>query len=617
MRCILSREAFARLGLENSGNSIRNRILLRMTDVAPGKRILEGLFPGGAIRDYRAGYRQQTEAAISFLSLTAFLCLVLGATGVAITVREQAEQNLVAFTVMKILGARSSQIAAVFALQIGLMIAAAFALGIPLGMFMRTSVLALAGKYLVLPPARTGQWGVLFETAAAALIAMAPVLIQPMMLIRNVRPSRVLRRDVETQSSGIFDTSSGRAVAAATFLLFSILAHFVLESWISAFALIATLTAGLGLAWTVATAALSLLGRRKFTTARIRYAMSALTRPGNRSRILVVALSTSLALMISTLVSSGAVIGKIFEVLRYQKSSLYIARFNDSHIEGLRAFLARQPGIGKIDMITEARVHLQRVDDGENFDLPYLVVCDPDAAPGTLTMADDVARQFRAHIGSHLQIEARDQIMDARVSVIRTMTATESISSKLRVDCGSLDRRTLFHQAVVSIEPDRIAAVRRALVVEYPTFAIITSDDVSKTVKEIGDDAMAVTRVIAWFAIGAGLAVLTAVVAASRRTRLREIGILSALGATRSVIRAMYTLEFAAIGALSAAIASVLACGFTTVMLSLLFHRLEVDIEWRPIVLAGGIAVVLAIGGGWLPALGLLSPKPLEIMRRE
>jgi putative ABC transport system permease protein len=128
---------------------------------------------------------------------------------------------------------------------------------------------------------------------------------------------------------------------------------------------------------------------------------------------------------------------------------------------------------------------------------------------------------------------------------------------------------------------------------------------------------MALTRIVAWYAIGAGFAVLIAVIAASRRVRLREIGILSALGATSSVIRKMYTLEFAAVGALSAAIASVLTCGFTTVMLSLLFHRLEIAIEWRPIAASWVIAVVLAIAGGWLPALGWLSQKPMQIMRRE
>jgi putative ABC transport system permease protein len=617
MRCIISREGFARLGLENSGNSVRNRILIRMTDVARGRRILEDLFPGGAIRDYRAGYRQQTEGAISFLSLTAFLCLVLGAIGVAITVREHAEQSLPAFTVMRILGARSSQIAAVFFSQIALITAAAFALGIPLGFLMRASVLSLAGKYLVLPAKRDGQWMVLIETAAAALIAMAPVLIQPMLLIRNARPARVLRRDVETPSAGMFETRFGGAVAAASFLSFGILAYSMLRSWTSAVSLLAALAAGLGLAWTVTTAGFRILGRRRFTTARVRYAVSALTRPGNRSKILIVALSTSLALMIATLVTSGAVIRAIFDVLPYESDGLYIARFRDSHVDALRALLERQPGVRKIEMIAEARINIRRIDDGEIFDLPYLAVCDPHALAGQITLADDVARQFRAHVGSRIQFEARDRTMAAHVAVIRRMNPGERLWSNLAVDCRDLDRRTLFHHAVVGVAPDRIAAVRRAVVAEYPTFAVITSDDISRALREVSGDAMTLTRTIAWYAIGAGFAVLTAVIAASRRARLREIGILSALGATRSVIRKMYTLEFAAIGALSAAIASILTCGFTTVMLSLLFHRLEIAVEWRPIVVSCLIAVALAVGGGWLPALRLFSQKPLEIMRRE
>jgi putative ABC transport system permease protein len=617
MRCILSQEAFARLGLESSGNSVRNRILIRTSDLARGRRMLEALFPGGSIRDYRAGYRQQTETAISFLSLTAFLCLVLGAIAVAITVREQAEQGLPAFAVMKMLGARSSHVVAVFLSQVGAMAAAAFVLGIPLGRFVCSSILSLAGKYVVLPAHPTGQWGLLIETTAAALIAMAPVLIQPMLMIRNVRPAQVLRRDVETQASGVFEAGLGWVVATASFLMLSALAHTVLGSWVRAVTLIATLTAGLGLAWAVTAGAFRMLARRSFAAPRVRYVIAALCRPGNRSRILVVALSTSLALLITTLVTSGVVVRAIFEMLPVDRNGLYIARFQDTQVDALRGFLKRQPGVGKIETITEARLHVRRVDDGNGFDLPYVVVCDQDAAPGALTMSDDVARQFRARVGSRIQFEARDQTIDIRVAVIRKLTATESLASKLRIDCRPLDRRTLFHQALVSVAPDRMAEVRRAVVAEYPTFAVVTSEDLSEAVNQVSQDAMAASRVVAWYAIGAGLAVLTAVVASSRRSRLREIGILSALGATRSVIRGMYTLEFAAIGLLSAAIASVLTCGFTTVMLSLLFHRLEVAIEWRPVAGAALIAVVLAIGGGWLPALQLLSRTPMEIMRRE
>jgi putative ABC transport system permease protein len=207
--------------------------------------------------------------------------------------------------------------------------------------------------------------------------------------------------------------------------------------------------------------------------------------------------------------------------------------------------------------------------------------------------------------------------MQATVSAIRKLSPEERVWSSVKLDCSSLDRRILFHQAVVRIAPGRIAAVRRAVAAEYPTFAVLTPDDVSSTVKAVGQDAMALARLVAWFAIGAGLALLVAIVAASRTARLREIGILAAIGARRSTLLKLYTIEFAAIGAVSAAIASVLTCGLTSVALSLILHRVDFAIDWKPIGCAAVFFVTLAIAAGWLPTLRLLSLKPMDILRGE
>lgn len=110
---------------------------------------------------------------------------------------------------------------------------------------------------------------------------------------------------------------------------------------------------------------------------------------------------------------------------------------------------------------------------------------------------------------------------------------------------------------------------------------MITPDDIANT-RAVSDDAMTLVRVAAWYAIGAGLSILIALVAASRATRLHEIGIFTALGARRKTLLKIYTVEFAALG-----------------------------------IVSGIIAALLTIAAGWLPAYGLLHQRPLEVLRRE
>ena len=131
---------------------------------------------------------------IAFLSVTAFLALALGALGAAIALRQHAEHLMPTFAIMKMLGARSPRLAAIFGIQVALMIAAAIAIGVPLAFGLRVSLISLARHYLVLPPADQWTSSGILEGVAATLIALLPVLIQPALWISRVRPAILLRR---------------------------------------------------------------------------------------------------------------------------------------------------------------------------------------------------------------------------------------------------------------------------------------------------------------------------------------------------------------------------------------------------------------------------------------
>ena len=134
-----ARSVCARAGIVRGGNPPRNRVLLRLppgADLAEARRWLQQLIPEGKVPDYLEANRQEIsrfEAAAAFLNFTAFLALVLGAGGVAIALRQHVEQGMTKLAIMKFVGARSSQIALIFALQIVWLMAGALAIGIPLG----------------------------------------------------------------------------------------------------------------------------------------------------------------------------------------------------------------------------------------------------------------------------------------------------------------------------------------------------------------------------------------------------------------------------------------------------------------------------------------------------
>jgi len=115
--------------------------------------------------------------------------------------------------------------------------------------------------------------------------------------------------------------------------------------------------------------------------------------------------------------------------------------------------------------------------------------------------------------------------------------------------------------------------------------------------------------------MGSGVSILFALIAASRTSRLREIGVLLAVGAGRKTLIAMCTTEFAATGLIAGFIAALLTTGFSTLVLSLTFGEFHPAHEWRTALAVVVASALLTVGAGWLPTLGMLNKKPMAIFR--
>ena len=285
----------------------------------------------------------------------------------------------------------------------------------------------------------------------------------------------------------------------------------------------------------------------------------------------------------------------------------------------------RQPGVKAVHLITQTRLRLQGVnpDDARAFSFNYLVACEspqfftgpPAQQLPRSVMATESARKLGIHVGSQIHLESSNRIIQSEVVEVRKLTPAEKVWSTLHLDCSGLEEASLFHQAAVEISPESIRAVRLALMAEYPTFALITNADIVETVQAVSHDVVMLVRIVAWLATGAGLCILLAIIAASRAARLREIGILMALGARRSWLIKMYSVEFAALGLLAGAIAAILSASFATLVLSITFDELHMAREWKPAAAAIAISAVLTCAAGWLPTWALLRKKPWNVLR--
>jgi putative ABC transport system permease protein len=634
MRCILSQEGYARTGIARGGNPPRNRILLRLpagADLATARQWLQELVPEGKVSDYRDANRQEVsrfEAAATFLNITAFLALVLGCGGVAIAVRRHVEQGMYKLAIVKVVGGRSSQISSIFTMQILWLMAGALAVGIPLGIATRAPLLWMLRQYVDLPATPAVDFRAILESAAVAVLALCPVLAQPFAAARRARPAQLLRgyaawapRPAEAAGPALFSCA-----------VLAVVAWWMLGSWKTALLLGGALVAALA----IAAASTSLLLRliriaihscAPAGSSSLRLGLMNLYRPGNRTGTILVSLAMGFLMMIATFQSAAVVVRAIAETMPYVGFDLLVAGFEEAHRIGVETFLRAQPGVAGVQTMTQTRMRLTKV-DGVPLQLLsdtgggtwHVVYCsDAPAHGGTprVTVADDLARKLGIGAGSRLEFASKSGVREVVVSGTRVLQASERFWFTFSVDCNSMEGLSLFHQAAVRVKPGRLAEVRANLNAKYPSLAVIAPEEIAETIRAVTANAAWLVRFIAFYAIGSGLCVLIAIVSASRNARLREIAILSALGATRSKILRMSAVEFCAIGLLAGAMGSLAGCAVAAVILGEIFHRLEFAPDWAAAAGAVVFAAAATFLAGWLPAYRLLRRKPLESLRGE
>jgi putative ABC transport system permease protein len=231
-----------------------------------------------------------------------------------------------------------------------------------------------------------------------------------------------------------------------------------------------------------------------------------------------------------------------------------------------------------------------------------------------ISMEEGIAKTLQLKLGDQLRFDMAGVVVDVRITSVR------------RVDWTSM-RANFFAIYPVSAMPDipmtYIAAYRapdqvgfdNALVNRFPN---ITNVDMGATINQIqkvlGQVIGAVEFLFA-FTLAAGMVVLFAAVTATREERAREYAVLRALGAGNQLLRQVQTAELLGVGALSGALAAIVAVAMGWGLARYVFEFAWTASPWVPLfgVLSGAL---LAWGAGWWGLREVLRRPVVDTLRQ-
>jgi len=663
-RVMLSRAALDQTGLMKFGSraSYRTLVSLGSVNVDYARRRLTRVFGiGSRVVDYRQAHpaiSRGLEQATTFLSLVGLIALIVSGLGVAMALNSHLQQKMDSIAILKCLGASSRQVVEVYLIEVLALGLAGSAAGIGLGYIVQSIFPRLIANYFSLPVEIHWASRAALEGVAVGVLSTLLFTLPALLEVRGIKPLMIFRREMAETPQWTKRLRSAWSALAAGGVIFAGLAGIAV--WLAGSRRMGLvfvgglLTASLALsavAWLLLRAlrAIPVAFTRLQGASRLppplRHGLANLHRPGSHASAVLVALGIGVTFTLTLYLVQHSLLKQIFAGAPPDMPNVFLINITDREREGVERLLRSQPGVQdarpavplvsgrlmSVDGTAIDRLGLEgwaRRFQGSRYvtwasERPrHVEVIDGEwwqASPGAAEVAveEEVARTLHVRPGSMLRWQMGTKEIPARVAATYRAEATRFGSgAEFVFSPGALDGLPAIYYASVRVRPEDVAALQRAAFEHYPTITVINAAEVLQTVQQVIDQIALVIRFISAFAILAGVIILSASVAGTRFRRIREVSILKTLGATRSLVARIFSVEFLILGLVAGLAGSILATGLSNILLRR-FLDAKLDVSWRAALAATILTALLANLAGWMASFRILGQKPLEILRRE
>ncbi|MBI4873273.1 MAG: FtsX-like permease family protein [Acidobacteria bacterium] len=660
-RVLISRQGLERTGLMIEGSRASHRILFKLPPggIAVGEMrdALRKQFPGAMVADYREGHpfiARALERSTTFLSLVSLIALVVGALGVATAIHSHLQQRLDSIAILKCLGARSAQIIRIYTLQTLLLGLAGGLAGVAVGAGVQKLFPLLLGRYFQL---QAIPWNPSFalEGIAAGMLVTLLFTIPPLVSIRKVKPALIFRREmaeVKPRPAERLRRQAPSLVSGAVILT----GLGGVAGWLAESARMgAYFIGGLALALLILAGVAQLLLRGLRVALRqapvrlpvaVRHGVANLYRPGNHAASVLVALGIGVMFTLTVYLVQRSLLVEVAGAAPPGSPNVYLINITPREQETMAQFLASRKDLQappRLTPMVSARLllvggtpldQLPAREHSRHHARSNRQVTWAETKPAGLqvrrgawwaagetaplvSVSEDSAGDWKIEPGMTLRWRSAARDFDVRVAAIHRAEAVGPGEQYGFVfNRAALAGFPAQWFGAVRLPPARVAQFQREAYRRFPTVTVINAADVLNIVQEVIDQVALVVRFISAFAILAGAIILASTVAGTRLRRAREAAVLKTLGARRKRLVAIFSVEFAILGAVAGLIGGALATAFSRLLLARLFDA-RFRFEPLPNLATILLAVGLALASGWLASLRILRQRPLEVLRDE
>ena len=666
-RVYLDASDLPRTGLLKPGSLARYRVFFRLDSnmsaeawIDREKPRLERLkLQDETVRERQRDLGNALENLQGFLNLVALIALILGAIGIASALQVHLRQKLPNVAVLRCLGAPVGTTVAIYLAQ-GLAVGAAgTVVGIGLGATVSRELPGLVQGFLPFEfQHRFDGPGALLAALAGFALCIGFTLL-PLLPIRHVSPLAAIR--------SAYEPSRGRDPLIGTvlgLLLVGVAGFAVSQTrrWQEGLGYTGGLVGAFVLLWGAGHLTIRIcrrlpLGRLPFVW---RQGLASLHRPHNRTTLLLVAIGLGTFLILTLHLTRNVLLEQLFPDRDSNQPNTVLFDIQPDQRDGVARLLAEE-GLSLLEeapIVTMRLQSLKGVPIGDLIHRKELAIPDwtlrreyrstwrsrPNESehivagvfhgsttnPGALRPVPDGEPRIPISVEAGIAKDLRIGVGDEIVWDVQGVPLATWVSSLREVNWRQVRPNffVVFPEGALEAAPAMVvmasrvrdaaqsAALQRRLVAAFPNVSAIDLTLVLQTLDDVLTRIGFVLRFMAFFTVLTGLLVLAGSILNGRWQRVQESILLRTLGASRVQIRQILLAEYAALGLLSALMASGLAVAGSWALARFAFNA-SYSISLVPLVITVALVPALTAVVGLLTSRGIADQPPLEILRRE
>ncbi len=589
-----------------------------------------------APQDARPELRNALRNSREFLGLARLAAALLSAAAIALCAAQWGLKLRDEVALLKCLGASQGFVLRALTLNLLLLGAVAGAAGAALGLAAQEIIARLLASLMQVelpPPALLPllqAWGV-------AVLLLLGFALPPILQARSTAPIRVFQRDERLPGK------RGPALAAAG----AVLALLWLQAgtWKTAAFILGGAVAVAGLLALLATLLVLLLAPLKRAVGTSwRFGLGNVARRRGSTVAQTVALGLALLALLLVSVVRQDLLAQWRTSLPPETPNQFLINIQQAQVEPLRAFFAARDfepprfwpmARGRLTHLNGKPVTAETFDDPEtqrwvnrDFNLSWSETLNDDnevtdgawwgeSGRGQPWLSADeyAVERLKLKLGDTLTLDFAGQAIVFTVHNLRTVK-WDSFRPNffLLAPPGVLEDRAAAQWLTSFYLPAERRVLLRDLIREFPNVTVLDVDALMTQVRSIMDRIVRAVEFIFLFTLAAGLTVLLAAIEGTRDERVREAGLLRALGARAAVVTRGLVAEYAVLGLLAGTVAAVAAQAIAWLLAEQVF---QIPYGLRPALWVAGAGAGAAIVTllGWLSLRGTLKTSPHVVLR--